>query len=99
MVGAISRYYIKVPLMFMIEFISYSLPSCLCMKKAISRDLHSSFQTERTDFWRNTIVANFFGILQILTTSVLNNNHADIDYISIHLFLENKERDKLICDK
>ena len=77
--------------MFMIEFISYSLPSCLCMKKAISRDLHSSFQTERTDFWRNTIVANFFGILQILTTSVLNNN-ADIDYISIHSFLEKRER-------
>ena len=36
--------------MFMIKFISYSLPSCLSMKKAISRDLHSSFQTERTDF-------------------------------------------------
>ena len=78
--------------MFMIEFISYSLPSCLCMKKAISRDLHSIFQTERTDFWRNTIFANFFGILQILTTSVLNNNPADIDYISIHLFLEKGER-------
>ena len=76
--------------MFMIEFISYSLPSCLCKKKAISRVLHSIFQTERTDFWRNTIFANFFGILQILTASVLNNN-ADRNYISIHSFLEERE--------